>query len=124
MDEVRDQGRPLEGLGFGVGGRYYTDQAGDLPNTFELPTFGIFDLAAFYTRGPVRLQVNVNNVLDTRYFATAFSREYVLPGEPLSVTASADLEVRRQVTVRGPGAPRRASPASCRAARPWPRPGA
>jgi iron complex outermembrane receptor protein len=71
-----------------VGGRYYTDQAGDLPNTFELPAFGILDLAAFYTRGPMRLQVNVDNVLDKRYFPTAFSREYVLPGEPLSVTAS------------------------------------
>ena len=46
------------------------------------------DQAAFYTRGPWRLQVNVNNVLDTRYFPAAHSREHVLPGEPLNVFAS------------------------------------
>jgi hypothetical protein len=30
----------------------------------------------------------VNNVLDTRFFPAACSREYVLPGEPLNVFAS------------------------------------
>jgi len=30
----------------------------------------------------------VNNVLDTRFFPAACSREYVLPGGPLNVFAS------------------------------------
>jgi iron complex outermembrane receptor protein len=78
----------LKGLGLGVGGRYYSSQAADLPNTFELPAYGLIDAAVYYTRGPWRFQVNVDNVLDKRYFPAAFSREYVLPGEPRSVSAS------------------------------------
>jgi iron complex outermembrane recepter protein len=84
--EIQDG--PLRGLGLGIGGRWYSDQAADLPNTFDLPAYGILDLAVFYTRGPWRLQANVNNVLDKRYFPAAYSRDYVLPGEPLNVFAS------------------------------------
>lgn len=79
------QSGPLRGLGFGVGGRYYSDQAGDLPNTFKLPAYGLLDMALFYTRGPLHFQVNVENVLDARYFPGSYDRNYVLPGAPLAV---------------------------------------
>ncbi len=79
------QSGPLRGLGLGVGGRYYSDQAGDMPNTFKLPAYGIMDMALFYTRGPLHFQVNVENVLDTRYFPGSYDRNYVLPGAPLTV---------------------------------------
>ena len=42
---------PLKGLGFGVGGRYYSAQAADLPNTVDLLAYGILDMAAYYTVG-------------------------------------------------------------------------
>ena len=81
---------PLAGLGFGLGGRYYTDQHGDATyqNMFELPAYGLMDAAIYYTRGPFRAQVNVNNVLDEEYFAGSYNELYVLPGEPINVRAT------------------------------------
>lgn len=77
----------LRGLGFGIGGRYYTDQEGDSSyvTSFELPAYGLLDAAVYYRRGAFSAQVNVNNVLDERYFAGAYNDLYVLPGEPITV---------------------------------------
>jgi iron complex outermembrane recepter protein len=81
---------PLKGLGFGLGGRYYTDQEGDATytNRFKLPAFGILDAALYYVRGPFRAQVNINNALDERHFVGSYNNLYVLPGEPLNVRAT------------------------------------
>lgn len=80
----------LEGLGFGLGGRYYTKQEGDATysNRFKLPAFGIMDAAVYYERGPFHAQVNINNALDERHFVGSYNDLYVLPGEPLTVRAS------------------------------------
>lgn len=81
---------PLRGLGVGVGGRYYTEQQGDVTFAapFELPAYGVMDAALFYRRGRFNAQVNLSNVLDERYFAGAYNSLYVMPGEPLSVRAT------------------------------------
>ena len=55
---------------------------------FELPAYGLMDAAIYYTRGPFRAQVNVNNVLDEEYFAGSYNELYVLPGEPINVRAT------------------------------------
>lgn len=84
------QNGPLKGLGFGLGGRYYTKQAGDATysNPFTLPAFGIMDAAAYYVRDHFSAQVNLNNILDERYFVGSYNDLYVLPGEPLTVRAT------------------------------------
>ena len=82
------QNGPLKGLGLGAGYRYLTRQAGDPQNTFSLPSFGVLDLAAYYTRGRFSAQVNVNNVTDERYAAGSFDQTYVQPGDPINVRTS------------------------------------
>jgi iron complex outermembrane receptor protein len=73
---------PARGLGFGVGGRHYTDQSGDLANSFQLPGYGIVDASMTYRRGPTLWQVNANNLGNKRYWAGSYSDVYVKPGEP------------------------------------------
>lgn len=75
----------LEGFGLGLGGRWYSSQAGDLPNTFELPAYGVLDAGLFYERGPIDAQINVYNLLDESYAVGSYSDVYVMPGDPLSV---------------------------------------
>ncbi|MFZ5875588.1 MAG: TonB-dependent siderophore receptor [Nitrospirota bacterium] len=84
------QGGPLPGLGFGLGGRYYSEQEGDstYSNPFTLPAYGVVDAAVYYTSGRFKSQVNVNNVFDKRYFVGAYNDVYVLPGTPFNVQAS------------------------------------
>jgi iron complex outermembrane receptor protein len=81
---------PLQGLGFGFGGRYYTEQEGDATytNPFELPAYGLLDAAIYYNKGRFSAQVNVNNLADKRYFAGAYNDLYVLPGEPRTIRAT------------------------------------
>jgi iron complex outermembrane recepter protein len=80
----------FKGLGFGLGGRYYSAQQGDQTYTtrFQLPAYGILDAAISYERGPFHAQINVTNLLDREYYAGAYSDLYVLPGEPLNVRAT------------------------------------
>ena len=54
-----------------------------------LPAFTRLDAAAFLTLAPsVRLQANVENVLDGRYYATAQGNNNILPGAPRTVRVS------------------------------------
>ncbi len=73
------------GLSFGIGGRHYTDQAGDLDNSFQLPGYGIVDASLTYRRRHAQWQVNANNVTDTRYASGSYNPVYVKPGEPRSI---------------------------------------
>ena len=84
------QDGPLKGLGFGLGGRYYTEQEGDstYSNPFKLSAYGIMDAAVYYERESFHAQVNMNNALDERYFIGSYNDLYVLPGEPLTVRAT------------------------------------
>lgn len=79
---------PLEGLGFGVGGRYFSSQGGDQADSFELPSYGLLDAALYYTKDNFTAQVNFNNITDKRHFVGAYNDLYVLPGEPFNVAAS------------------------------------
>ena len=74
-----------KGLGFGFGGRHYTDQSGDLLDTFNLPGFGVIDASVFYRRGHLHWQLNANNLTSARYFAGSYDALYVKPGEPRSI---------------------------------------
>ncbi|MDE1178632.1 MAG: TonB-dependent siderophore receptor [Edaphobacter sp.] len=73
---------PVRGLGFGIGGRHYTTQGGDLADSFQLPGYGVVDASMTYRRGPTQWQVNANNLGNKRYWAGSYSDVYVKPGEP------------------------------------------
>jgi iron complex outermembrane recepter protein len=79
----------FEGLGFGLGGRYYTEQAGDQMDSFQIPDYGLIDAAIYYEKDNFSAQVNFNNITDKRHFVGSYNDLYVLPGEPFNVTASA-----------------------------------
>jgi iron complex outermembrane recepter protein len=70
------------GFGLGAGGRYYSSQVGDMTDTFRIPGHGLMDAAVFYRHGRFRLQLNVNNLLNKRYFTGSYDQYYVLPGAP------------------------------------------
>lgn len=72
----------VRGLAFGVGGRRYTDQSGDLAHTFDLPGYGLVDASLTYRRGQAQWQVNVNNLGNKRYYSGSYNDVYVKPGEP------------------------------------------
>ncbi|HEY8122885.1 MAG TPA: TonB-dependent siderophore receptor [Myxococcota bacterium] len=82
-------GGPFEGLGFGFGVSHYTEQAGDLPNSFFLPSYTLVDANITYTRGPIRLQLNLDNLTDEKYATGSYNDLYVLPGRPLRARALA-----------------------------------
>lgn len=73
-----------QGLGFGLGGRYYTDQPGDLYDTFRIPAYGVMDAAISYRYRKFRVQVNGFNLTDTLYATGSYNDIYVKPGAPRS----------------------------------------
>lgn len=79
----------LKGLGAGFGFHYYSEQLGDSTYTpgeeFDLPAYGLVDLALYYTRGRFKTQLNVSNALDREYYSGAYNRLYVLPGTPRTI---------------------------------------
>lgn len=75
----------LRGLAVGIGGRHYTDQAGDTSNSFQLPGYGIADGSLTYRRGHAQWQLNANNLADKRYASGSYNNVYVKPGEPRTI---------------------------------------
>ena len=73
-------------LGVGLGVIYQDDVYAAIDDTVTLPSFTRFDAAAYYGISRyLRLQVNVENLLDREYFATAHSNNNITPGSPRSV---------------------------------------
>lgn len=74
-----------EQLGFGVGLTAQDESFADNGNTAALPAYARVDMAVFYTVSDnLRLQVNVENVLDELYFPTAHSADELTVGAPLN----------------------------------------
>ena len=77
-------------FGFGLGVVHQASQFASISNTVRLPAFTRIDAAAFITVSDnFSLQVNVENLTDTRYFASAGSDNNILPGKPLTGRISA-----------------------------------
>lgn len=72
----------LNGLSASLGGSYYSSQAGDLPNTFDLPAYALMNANLTYAFGNMRVQLNGRNLLDRRYYTGSYNYLYVLPGHP------------------------------------------
>ena len=68
-------------LGTGLGLVYQDRMFASIDNTVTLPSFTRVDAAAFVTLTRVlRAQVNIENLLDTRYYPTAHSNNNIMPG--------------------------------------------
>jgi iron complex outermembrane recepter protein len=83
------QSGSLQGLGFGAGLFFVSDRPGDLDNSFEVPSYVRTDAAVFYRRDNWRVALNIKNLFDIDYIDNSEGfREYVNPGEPLTIVGS------------------------------------
>jgi catecholate siderophore receptor len=73
-------------IGAGVGVMYRSDMFAAIDNTVTLPSYVRADAAIFYTLTErVKLQANVENLFDARYFINADSNTNISPGSPRAV---------------------------------------
>lgn len=94
---VYDFGTVLPGqLRFGGGARYVGDRPGDALNTFLLPSYVVADIFATYETKhqalPVIYQLNVKNLFDTVYYASAVNNLNVAIGDARRVSLSATVK--------------------------------
>lgn len=75
--------------GVGIGAIYRDAIFTSTDNTVTLPGFVRFDAAVFYRfNKSVRAQLNVENVFDRAYFASAHSNNNITPGSPRALRVS------------------------------------
>jgi catecholate siderophore receptor len=66
-----------------VGVVYRSDVFVATDNAVTLPSFTRIDAVAFYSiNDSLRLQLNVENLLDESYYASAHSNNNIMPGSP------------------------------------------
>ncbi|MDF5706904.1 MAG: TonB-dependent siderophore receptor [Nostoc sp. S4] len=84
----------LKGLGFGLGVYYVGDRAGDLANSYVIPSYLRFDSSIFYRRDNWRVQLNFRNLFDTEYYLGSpnSDRLGVIPGAPFSVVGTISVQ--------------------------------
>ena len=76
-------------VGAGLGAVYQAHMYAAIDNTVTLPAFTRYD-AALFVRLPfgTRAQLNVENVLGTRYYATSQGNNNIMPGAPRTLRLS------------------------------------
>ncbi len=73
----------LPKLGGAIGIQYRTDMFAGIDNAVTLPGYARVDLAAFYSLAKdLRLQANLENALDRKYWTNADSNTNISPGSP------------------------------------------
>jgi catecholate siderophore receptor len=81
--------RPLPWLGFGAGVTSQSSSFASISNAVTLPAFTRVDAALFFALSAnLKAQINVENLLGERYFATAHNDNNIMPGSPRAVRAS------------------------------------
>ncbi len=75
----------LQGLGAGIGLFFVGDRAGDLDNTYDVPSYVRTDAAIFYNKDRFRVALNFKNLFDVDYFESALSSSRVYYGQPFTV---------------------------------------
>ena len=75
-----------DGLSIGVGYLYQAHSFAAADNAVRLPSFSRFDAGVFYQiNETIRAQVNIENLFDRRYIASAHNNNNILPGAPRTV---------------------------------------
>jgi iron complex outermembrane receptor protein len=72
-------------LGFGVGGRYLSEQFIDEDNAFKIDGIFLVDAMLYYYIGNWRWTLNAKNLIDAKYETRAFGSGSILPGNPLAI---------------------------------------
>lgn len=72
-----------------------------------LDGYGLVDLGVRYQRGALEYALNINNLTDTAYFASALYDTQLYPGEPINVLATVRVRLRWCSPPRRPRGPRR-----------------
>lgn len=81
-------------LGFGLGVIHQSDQFASFGNTVVLPAYWRVDAAAFYTVSDrLSFQLNVENLFDENYYASAHGDNNIQPGKPLSARVGVRFEL-------------------------------
>ncbi|RAM53527.1 MAG: TonB-dependent siderophore receptor [Hapalosiphonaceae cyanobacterium JJU2] len=75
----------LQGLGFGLGLFFVGDRAGDLENSYDVPSYVRTDASIFYNRDRFRVALNFKNLFDVDYFESALNSNRVYYGQPFTV---------------------------------------
>ncbi|GAB3251017.1 TonB-dependent receptor [Larkinella harenae] len=70
----------LRGLSLGLGSNYMSDTYANSANTYVLPAYTVVDGAVGYRIGRVGLRLNVNNLLNERYFNNVIITNQFYPG--------------------------------------------
>lgn len=91
------QSGSLIGLGMGFGLEYADERQGDDENTFTLPSYTIYDTAAWYyipvtENSKLRLQAGVKNLTDKEYYPASINAFRINVGEPRTAYMTARLE--------------------------------
>jgi len=81
----------LQGLGAGFGLFFVGDRAGDLANTYAVPSYVRTDAAIFYNRDRFRVALNFKNLFDVDYFESALNSNRVYYGQPFTVQGTVSL---------------------------------
>lgn len=78
-----------DGARYGLGGgvTHMGRRLGQTGTDFDLPAYTTAKLAAYWRVSPtLRLSLDVDNVFDTTYYTSSYSRVWVAPGAPRSAT--------------------------------------
>jgi catecholate siderophore receptor len=77
-------------LGFGLGLIYQDEMYAAIDDAVTLPSFTRIDAGGYYSIARyLRIQVNVENLFDKEYYATAHSNNNISPGSPRAVRVAA-----------------------------------
>ncbi|MCC5601445.1 TonB-dependent receptor [Nostoc sp. CHAB 5714] len=82
----------LQGLGFGLGLFFVGDRAGDLPNTYDIPSYLRTDASIFYNRDRFRIGLNFKNLFDVEYFELGYFGGRVDYGQPFTVQGTVSFQ--------------------------------
>lgn len=79
--------------GVGLGSVYRSKMYAATDNTVTLPGFLRFDAAVYYkVNKNIQLQVNIENLLDKEYYASANSNNNITPGSPIAANAGISMK--------------------------------
>ena len=80
-------------FGLGLGVVHQSSQFATISNAVQLPGFTRIDAAAYLAvSDTIALQLNVENLTDTKYFASAHTDNNIQPGEPLTARVTARIK--------------------------------
>ena len=79
--------------GMGLGFNHISSRAGDPANDFTLPAYTTLDSAAHYdiTKN-IRLQVNLKNITNEKYYSGSSTRYSIMQGQPFTLMTMLDIK--------------------------------